>query len=61
MDTRLEVRVLDARLDDVERRGDRDARDRAGDGGDEVLAPRRFVVVRDAHEVFRQCGCAEEL
>lgn len=61
VDARLEVRVLDARLDDVERRGDGDARDRARDGRDEVLAPRRLVVVRDAHEVFRQCGRAEEL
>ena len=44
----LEVGVLDARLDGVERRGDGDGRDGARDGRDEVLAPGRLVVVLDA-------------
>ena len=58
----LEVGVLDARLDRVERRGDGDGRDGARDGGDEVLAPGRLVVVLDAeHVLFGRCGRAKEL
>ena len=58
----LEVGVLDARLDRVERRGDGDGRDGARDGGDEVLAPGRLVVVLDAeHVLLGRCGRAEEL
>ena len=56
----LEVRVLYPRLDRIERRGDRDGRYCAGDGCDEVLVPRRLMVVRDAEEVvFRDCGRAK--
>lgn len=41
-DIPFEVRILDTRLDNVERRSDRDGRDSTGDGRDEVLCPGRF-------------------
>ena len=58
----LEVRVLDARLDRVQRRRDGDGRNGARDRRDEVLAPGRLVVVLDAEQVLlRHRGRAEEL
>ena len=58
----LEVLVLDARLDDVERRGHDERGRRAADGRDEVLCPRGAVVVAQLEEVFfGEGGAAEEL
>ena len=58
----VKVLVLDASLDDVEgRRHDQRGR-RAGDGGDEVLEPRRLVVVLQREEELLGKGrTAEQL
>ena len=58
----LEIRVLDARFDCVERRRDRDRRDGAGHRGYEVLCPRRLSIVRHAKDIIlRDRACAKEL
>lgn len=55
-DLTLEVRVLDTRLDRVEWGSHRDRRDGTRDGCDEILAPRRLVVVLDTEQVLlRHC------
>jgi hypothetical protein len=48
----LEVPVLDAGLDDVERSGDEERGAGTGDRGDEVLRPRCGVVVAEFVEVL---------
>ena len=59
---RLEVRVLDTRLDDVERSCDRDRRHGTRNRGNEVLCPRRLRVVLNAENVILgESGCTEEL
>ena len=58
----LKVSVLDTGLDDIERGGDDQRRRGTGDGGDEVLEPRRLVVVAKGEEVFLcESGTTEEL
>lgn len=48
----LEVAVLDAGLDNVERSRDNERSTGAGDRSDEVLAPRRLVVVAELENVL---------
>ncbi len=48
----LKVSVLDTSLDNVQRGGDDKRRRGTGDGGDEVLEPRRLVVVAETEKVF---------
>ena len=58
----VKVAVLDARLDDVERRRHDERGRGAGDGRDKVLEPRRLVVVLEAEEeLLGEGGTAEEL
>lgn len=58
----VKVAVLDAGLDDVERRGDDERGRGAGNGGDEVLEPRGLVVVLQLEQVLLGKGrTAEEL
>jgi hypothetical protein len=56
----LEVAVLDAGLDDVERCGDNERSGGTGDGSDEVLAPAGAVVVLELVKVLLGCGRATE-
>ena len=51
----LEVAVLDAGLDDIERCGDDDGGATAEDRGDEVLCPGGFVVVGELVDVLFCC------
>jgi hypothetical protein len=48
----FEIRVLDARFDRVERRGDRDRRYGASHRRDEVLRPRRLAIIRHAEYII---------
>lgn len=56
----LEVAVLDAGLDDVERSGDNEGGGGTGDGSDEVLGPGSAVVVLELVEVLLGGGGTTE-
>ena len=59
---RLEIGVLDARLDSIERRSDSNTRNSADNGRDEVLSPGCLAVVFDAqHDVLCPCRRSEQL
>ena len=58
----LKVLVLDARLDHVQGRANDERGRGAADRGDEVLRPRRAVVVGQVEDFFLgEGGAAEEL
>lgn len=56
----LKVPVLDARLDDIERRRHDERGRGTGNGGDKVLAPAGLVVVAELVEVLLGCGRTTE-
>ncbi len=52
----LEIGVLYARFDRVERRGDRDGRHGTDDRRDEVLGPRRLAIILHAEYIILRDG-----